>query len=342
MTSQSHMRDEIDEIPEAVRRLIAHSRDEVEETAAALRALDPRLVVTIARGSSDNAAVFLKYAIERTVHLPVASLGPSLASIYGATPMLERAAALAISQSGESPDIIAMTRLAAEGGGMTIAFSNTVPSPLADECHHRIDIAAGVELSVAATKSFVNSVVAGLLVLARWTTDDALLDALEALPDRLVEANSLDWSSFAKQLDDARSLFVLGRGPGMAIASEAALKFKETCGLHAEAYSTAEVLHGPVELVGREFPILVLAARDAAEDSVVGVADILAEGGVPVSVTSSRARAAAPLPFVATGHPLTDALALIVPLYGFVERWSRDIGRNPDSPTHLKKVTQTI
>lgn len=338
----SLMRREIDEIPEAARRLLSDSAENVAKIAEELRRLDPRVVVTIARGSSDNAALFLKYAIERTMGLPVASLGPSLASIYGVRFRLDRAVALAISQSGESPDILAMTRSAGEGGALTIALTNTIPSPLSEACRCSIDIAAGPERSVAATKSFVNSVLAGLMLLARWRGDEALGQALERFPEQLSDALQLDWSALGGALEGANSLFVLGRGPAMAIAAEAALKFKETCGLHAESYSAAEVQHGPVELAGGNFPVLALAARDAAERSVVEVADQLAGQGVPAWISSSLAANAQGLPFIATGNPLTDALALIVPLYGFAESWSRHLGRDPDRPAHLRKVTQTL
>ena len=331
----SLMRREIDEIPEAARRLLNGSADNVAKIAEELRRLDPRVVVTIARGSSDNAALFLKYAIERTMGLP-------LASIYGVRFRLDRAVALAISQSGESPDILAMARSAGEGGALTIALTNTTPSPLSEACRCGIDIAAGPERSVAATKSFVNSVLAGLCLLARWGGDEALGRALDRFPDQLADALRLDWSSLGGVLDSSASLFVLGRGPAIAMAAESALKFKETCGLHAESYSAAEVQHGPVELVGSSFPVLVLAARDAAEPSVMEVAEQLARGGVPVCATSDRAERARPLPFVATGHPLTDALALIVPFYGFAESLSRRLGRDPDRPAHLRKVTQTL
>jgi glucosamine--fructose-6-phosphate aminotransferase (isomerizing) len=142
-------------------------------------------------------------------------------------------------------------------------------------------------------------------------------------------------------LAEADSLFMLGRGPALAIASEAALKFKETSGMHAEAYSSAEVLHGPVALVGPSFPVIALAARDAAEASVTGMADSLADRGAYACVTASGGKSARKLPFVATGHPITDALALIVPFYGFVEAWSRGKGLDPDKPVNLKKVTET-
>jgi glucosamine--fructose-6-phosphate aminotransferase (isomerizing) len=134
---------------------------------------------------------------------------------------------------------------------------------------------------------------------------------------------------------------VLGRGPALAIASEAALKFKETSGMHAEAYSAAEVLHGPVALVEKRFPVIGLAARDAAEGSVAGILDGLSAKGALAFVTSDQAKATKTLPFVATGHPITDALALIIPFYGFVESWSRSRGLNPDAPVALKKVTET-
>jgi glucosamine--fructose-6-phosphate aminotransferase (isomerizing) len=134
---------------------------------------------------------------------------------------------------------------------------------------------------------------------------------------------------------------MLGRGPALAIASEAALKFKETSNMHAEAYSAAEVLHGPVALVEKRFPVVTFAARDAAEGSAIEIADSLSAKGALAFATSDRVQTARRLPFVATGHPLTDSLALILPFYGLVEAWSRAKGLNPDAPVALKKVTET-
>jgi glucosamine--fructose-6-phosphate aminotransferase (isomerizing) len=338
---QTNMRREIDEIPQAAARLLDRSAAALAAAGAALRAKDPAFLVTIARGSSDHAALFLKYAIELTAGRPVASLGPSLASIYGADLKLGGAAAIAISQSGKSPDIVAMAETATRAGAVSIALTNTLPSPIAAACSHPLDILAGPELAVAATKSYVNSIVAGLAVLGEWTGDAALKHAVADLPNQFAKTVKLDWQEFAADLGEAESLYVLGRGPALAIASEAALKFKETSGMHAEAYSAAEVLHGPVALVGARFPVLVLAARDAAEASVTEIADGMSAKGAVVHVTSARARNAKRLPFVETGHPLTDALALILPFYGFVEAWSRSRGLNPDAPASLKKVTET-
>ncbi len=338
----THMRQEINEIPEAAARLLDRSAADLAKAGQALREKDPAFLVTIARGSSDHAATFIKYAIELTAGRPVASLGPSLASIYGASLKLGGGAAIAISQSGKSPDIVAMADAATKSGAVTVALTNTLPSPITQASLHAVDINAGPELAVAATKSFVNSIIAGLALLSEWTGDEALKAAVRALPDHLANAVTLDWSEFAGQLGDAESLYMLGRGPALAIASEAALKFKETSNMHAEAYSAAEVLHGPVALVEDKFPVLAFAARDAAEASIVEIVDSLAGKRALAFATSGEVKAANKLPFVATGHPLTDALALIVPFYGFVEAWSRSKGFDPDQPAALKKVTETL
>lgn len=335
------MRDEINEIPAAAARLLEQAANDLEKAGAALRERDPAVIVTIARGSSDHAAHFLKYAIELKTGVPVASLGPSLASIYEAPLKLSRGAAIGISQSGKSPDIVAMAKAARDGGALTIALVNTLPSPLAEASTQAIDIAAGPEKAVAATKSFVNSAVAGLALLAEWTRDGELKAAVAALPGHFEKALALDWSHLVEKLKAAESLYMLGRGPALALAAEAALKCKETCELHAEAYSSAEVLHGPVSLVAPGFPILAFAARDRAEASIAEMANGLAAKGADVYLTSDKANGPAALPFVATGHGLTDALALIVPFYGLVEKLSLARGFNPDAPAALSKVTQT-
>ncbi|WP_162894900.1 SIS domain-containing protein [Rhizobium terrae] len=342
LTNMTNMRKEIDEIPEAAARLLDGSAAQLAAAGRALREKDPAFLITIARGSSDHAATFIKYAVELTAGRPVASLGPSLASIYGATLKLDGGAAIAISQSGKSPDIVAMADAATKSGALTIALTNTLPSPIASASAYAIDINAGPELAVAATKSFVNSIVAGLALLSEWVDDDGLKAAVRGLPEHFEKAVKLDWSELANELGDAESLYMLGRGPALSIASEAALKFKETSNMHAEAYSAAEVLHGPVALVEKRFPVVTFAARDAGEASAVEIADDLAAKGALAFATSDNVKEARRLPFVATGHPITDALTLILPFYGFVEAWSRSKGFNPDAPVALKKVTETL
>jgi glucosamine--fructose-6-phosphate aminotransferase (isomerizing) len=340
--AETHMRREIAEIPEATARLLDQAGGALAKAGAEIRSLDPRFLTTVARGSSDHAAAFLKYAIELTAGIPVASLGPSIASIYGAKLKLAQSASIAISQSGKSPDIVTMAKAARDGGALTIAITNTAGSPLAAASHHAIDIRSGTEKSVAATKTFVASAVAGLAILGEWTGDKALLAALGELPAHFANAISCDWMEIAGALPRHNSLFILGRGPSAAIANEAALKFKETCGMHAEAYSAAEVMHGPLALVRKGFPVLALAARDRSEPSMAETADALADKGAAVFITSERARKGARLPFAATGHPLTDPLALIVSFYAFVEAFARQRGLNPDEPHNLRKVTETL
>ncbi len=233
MINATHMRQEIEEIPSAVARLLAGSHDRLAEAGDLLRRRNPNTVVTIARGSSDHAATFLKYAIELSAGVPVASIGPSVASIYGQHLRLKHCAAISISQSGKSPDIVAMAEAARRDGATTFAITNTPASPLAAASDVTVDLLAGEEKSVAATKTFVASVVAGLGIVAHWQQDQGLLAALDALPQVLTEAIACDWSPLLGALDKHQSLYVLGRGPAFAIANEAALKFKETCGIHA-------------------------------------------------------------------------------------------------------------
>ncbi len=342
MTEQTHMRREINEIPAIIDTFLSASTPVLEAAAGRLRDLDPAIVVTVARGSSDHAATYLKYAIELTLGLPVASVGPSVASIYGRHLKVAGGAAIAISQSGKSPDIVGMATSIRQSGATTLAITNTPGSPLADAADFTIDLHAGVEKSVAATKTFVTSVVAGLALLAHWSQDKDLIAAVHALPASLANAVSCDWSAMIPALEGQNALYVLGRGPGFAIANEAALKFKETCGIQGEAYSAAEVMHGPVSIVTQNYPVLGLAARDAAEGSVADMAHKLAGQGARAFLTSDRPGAATRLPFAATGHPLTDPLALVVSFYGFVEALARHRGLDPDTPPMLRKVTETV
>ncbi len=338
----SNMQKEINEIPEALERLIEKSETHIIEAAAEINALNPHLVTTVARGSSDHAGLYLKYAIECFAGIPVASLGPSVTSIYKKQLSLQQSVNIAISQSGQSPDIVETARMAKKGGALNIAITNDVSSPLARECRHVFNINAGVEKSVAATKTFVTSIFAGLLLLAHWKQDDKLLQNLKELPHLANQALECNWSPLVEHCEKLSSLYVLGRGPAMAIALEAALKFKETCQIHAEAFSSAEVMHGPKSIIGNDFTVLALTARDASEQSIIQVANQLSTQGAKIYATTDQQIKAEKLPFVASGYPLTDPLLLIISYYKFVENLARVKGLNPDSPPNLKKVTETL
>ncbi|MDM7931589.1 SIS domain-containing protein [Tabrizicola sp.] len=340
--TQSHMSREVAEIPEAARRFLTLSADATASAAASMRKADPALVVTVARGSSDHAATYLKYAVELLAGVPVASVGPSVASIYHRPLKLGRAACIGISQSGQSPDIVEMIRAAGEGGALTVAITNHAASPMAAASAHCLALQAGVEHSVAATKTFVSSVLAGLALLAEWQEDASLRAAVAALPEAFAEALSMDWAPLAARLSRAQSLYVIGRGPAFAIANEAALKFKETCGLHAESYSAAEVLHGPSAIVQAQFPVFALGVEDAALPKLTETAIRLVAQGADVFLTGADVPGATRLPSVSGLHPLCAPLVLSVSFYAFIEALARRRGFDPDIPPHLRKVTETV
>lgn len=343
MTStQTQMRREVLEIPSAVDRLLTNGADDIRRAADAIRERSPAYMVSVARGSSDHVATYLKYASELLTGTPIASIGPSIASIYQRKLNLDGSVCLSVSQSGKSPDIVEMARMARAGGALSIAMTNDSSSPLADVSDHTLNLHAGPEISVAATKTFVNSAVAGIWLLAEWAEDDRLCSAIHDLPNRLEIAVNTDWPEVRSALDGRNSIFCLGRGPAFAISNEAALKFKETCQIHAESYSSAEVLHGPVSIVDSGFPVIALASHDDAESALASVADEIAAKGASVFATSSKVEKATSLPSTRTGHALTDPVTLIASFYAMVERTASSRGINPDAPRHLKKVTETV
>ncbi len=338
----SFMRAEIEEIPAAARRFLDGARDEIARVAAALSERDPDLLVTIARGSSDHAATYLKYVAELVAGVPVASVGPSVASIYHARLRLGRAAAIGISQSGQSADIVEMMRAAGGGGALTLAITNFADSPMGRSVDHTLALRVGAERSVAATKTFVVSVLAGLALVAEWRGDAALAAAVEAAPDAFARALACDWTPLADRLAEAEQIFVIGRGPGFAVAGEMALKFKETCGVHAASYSAAEVMHGPAALIGARFPVLALGIEDEALPQLVATAERLVGQGADVFLTAGQVEGAVILPHVEGLHPRLAPLALIIAFYGCVEALARRKGFNPDEPPNLRKVTSTL
>src|SRR5580700_8519055 len=271
---------EISEAGAVVRRQLAANSALTAKLAADLRALKPAFVATVARGSSDHAALYLKHLVELKLGLACASLGPSIASLYHAPLKLEGAVAVAISQSGQSPDIVAMQRTAKAQRAMTIAFVNDEASPLAQEADALLPLCAGAERSVAATKSMIAALIAGASLVAHWSDDAELLAALTKLPSVLDASSAAPPAMEAiATLTQASSLFVVGRGATLAIAAEAALKLKETSAIHAEAFSSAEVLHGPAGIIKPGFPVLAFAPADAARQGFFETVDRLASFG---------------------------------------------------------------
>ncbi|MEH3108322.1 MAG: SIS domain-containing protein [Sphingomonas fennica] len=325
----------------AARRFLAANAETLGRIAGRLRARPPALVVTCARGSSDHAATYGKYLIETLLGVPVASAAPSTVSLFAARPDAPEALCIAISQSGRSPDLIETVTAYKASGAYTVAIVNDAASPLAALADAVLPLEAGPELSVAATKSYIASLVALAALVAGWTGDAALADAVATLPDRLERAAAADWGRATASLAEARNLFVIGRGYGLAVAQEAALKLKETCALHAEPFSSAEVRHGPMAIVERGFPILAFATSDAAGDDVRETAALFAERGAEVLLCDA-ADPAATLPSAAIpAAPLLEPILMIQAFYGMANALSLARGLDPDRPPHLRKVTQT-
>jgi glucosamine--fructose-6-phosphate aminotransferase (isomerizing) len=335
------MAQEVREAPEAVRRQGNTLPGPLAELAARLRERPPQVVVTCARGSSAHAATFGKHLIERYIGLPVAAAAPNIASVYHRDLLLRDQLFLAVSQSGRSDDLVALAASAKASGALTVAIVNATDGPLAAACDIVLPVCAGPELSVAATKSFVATLAALLRLVAAWTGDGALDGAIGRLPQRLTAASALDWSSTVGALGDAKSLITIGRGPTLAIAREASLKLKETCNLHAEAFSSAEFRHGPMTLVSSRYPILMFMPSDEAAAGMRQLAADLRQMGTALFVAEPGDSAAGRLPVLAPDHAETDAVCLAQSFYLMAIALAKHLGTDVDRPRHLQKVTRT-
>lgn len=318
----------------------AQNQASLERIGEALRFRSPSVVITCARGSSDHASTFAKYAIETRIGVPVASAAPSVASVYASRLRADDAMCIAISQSGRSPDLLATVASLKQAGAWVLALVNDTESPLADLADEVFDLAAGPERSVAATKSFITSLTAIARVVAEWGDDDVLRGQLQALPEQLSQAWECDWSALAAGLANSSDLYVLGRGVGFGIAQEAALKLKETSQLHAEAFSTAELRHGPMALVRQGFPALMFRQSDDTRGDVEATARVLVERGARVFIAGAEAAGATSLPTIAS-TPLIEPILQIQSFYRAAEALAVARGLDPDHPPHLAKVTET-
>jgi glucosamine--fructose-6-phosphate aminotransferase (isomerizing) len=307
-----------------------------------VRELKPQFVITCARGSSDHAATYAKHLIEIEAGIPTASHSPSISSIFGARwRRLHSTLFLAISQSGQSPDLIVSARAALAAGALVLSVINADSSPLEEESSAMLPILAGIERSVAATKSYIGSLLAIAHLVAEWTGSAALKEALQSSPVALRSAWELDWADGVDALLNVSDMYVIGRGSTLAIAQETALKLKETCGIHAEAVSAAEVLHGPIAIVDAGFPVLVLVPDDAAGPSVAALAAALADRGARVIAAGSKVGGAVNLPTVPGLHPAVAPAACVLSVYRMVAALSIARGLDPDKPPLLHKVTET-
>ncbi len=334
---------ETSEVPLLIERQLAQNGPVLKDIAARLQQSPPPFVLTCGRGSSDHAASFAKYAIETRMGVAVASYAPSLSSIYR-RPLsgLRDALFIAISQSGQSPDLLASMQSAKEAGALVVALLNNAQSPAAKLADYVVPLLAGPEQAVAATKSYVASLSAIVHLLAVWSGDVVIEQALRVAPTALQQMLDFDYAAALPPLLHARSLYCLGRGLTFGIAAEAALKLKETSGIHAECFSTAEVQHGPLGIVEPGFPMLLFVPDDEAQTGFEALLPLLlARGVVPILFGPTAPTGAIHLPLASSPHALVTPLLHISGFYRLAERLALARGRNPDTPPGLTKVTAT-
>ena len=340
----SLMRLEARQAPAAVARLLAHDGQAYAALGEQLRRSPPRSILTLARGSSDHAAHYAGYLVMARLGRLVTSLPMSLVTLYGAQLDCEGLVSLAFSQSGQSPDLVAPTQQFSSRGACTVAFVNEAQSPLARAARWAFALHAGPERSIAATKSFIAQMAAGARLVAAWQGDAGLAAALEALPAALslaLVAGDAWCAAGVPALAQAERLYVVGRGTGLAVAMEAALKLKEVCGIQAEALSGAELRHGPLALVGAGYPVLLFAPRGPALAGLLALADDLRQHGAAVLLAAPPGTPGAQLALTPTADPDLDPISAIQSFYVLVEALARARGRDPDQPPHLAKVTRT-
>lgn len=339
---QTLMYQEAADAANVVTRQLARNAALMVEAAIRIKAFAPQAIVTCARGSSDHAATYGKYLFETRLGLLTSSAAPSITSVYSAKQRLQGTLYIAISQSGKSPDLLASVEQAKAAGALTLAFVNVEDSPLAAMADIVIPLRAGAEKSVAATKSYLATLAALLHLVSVWSDDDDLQSALKTLPDSLASAWKNDWQLAVDTLKDARNLFVIGRGLGFGPAQEAALKLKETCGLHAEAFSSAEVRHGPMAIINEGFPVLLFAQQDKTMSGMDDLIEDFRARNAKVLVASETMQGPDCLPVVAGAHPAIAPLLAVQSFYRMANALSIARGYNPDEPPHLRKVTETL
>ena len=306
-----------------------------------LRSTNFNGAVTVARGSSDHASGYVAYLIMSRMGRLVTSLPMSLVTLYKSPLVTRDTLAIAISQSGQSPDVVEPIKYFRDGGATTVALVNDAASPLAQAAAWTMPLHAGQEQSVAATKSFITSLVAGARLVAAWHNDSELKAGLAALPDDLRAAAAVDWSAAIDVLAPARNIMVVGRGISFPIALEAALKFKETSSLQAEAFSGAEIKHGPMALIEDGYPLLIFATRGPAQASLVALAAEMRGRGARVLLAAPADIAERDLTLPLAATPDLDPIVAIQAFYVMAANLSKARGLDPDRPRHLSKVTKT-
>ncbi|KAB7760684.1 glucosamine-6-phosphate deaminase [Mycolicibacterium mucogenicum DSM 44124] len=341
-TSPGHlMAAEIAEQPQVWRRLLDEGRDPIRAAAAQIAAAAPRFVLFVARGTSDHAALYAKYLVEINHGLPAGLVSPSTMTVYGAQPDLRDVLYVAVSQSGGSPDLVRSVEVARAQGALTVAVTNNAASDLAAAAEIHIDVLAGAEKSVAATKSYT----AELLALQLLLGQDG--DGVDALPDLGEQVLSFGEQvrEVAQRYRFAQRLIATARGYSYPTAREAALKLMETSYLSAQAFSGADLLHGPLATVDPQVPVLAVVPEGAGGQAMAPVLERLAERHADVFGVGAPAALSGLAGGIALPSGVSDELSPlleILPLQQLALHLALARGGDPDQPRGLRKVTETL
>jgi glucosamine--fructose-6-phosphate aminotransferase (isomerizing) len=346
-TKESLIRKEILEQPEALRRLATEEWPRIERVARAIQKRQPRFLMLVARGSSDNAARYGQYLFGSLNRLPVALATPSLFTLYDSWPRLQDSVVLSISQSGQSPDIVAVMEEGRRQGAMTVAVTNDPDSPLAAAAEHNICLNAGPERSPAATKTYTTSLLALALLSRAMNEARDWLPAVERLPELVADLlrSSEAVSQAAERYRFMEACVVVSRGYNHATAYEIALKLKELTYVLAEPHSSADFRHGPLALVERGFPILVIVPEGFVAEELVDFLKQLRDRGAELLVISAMEEALGyadtPLRLPKDVPEWLSPVVAAIPGQLFTLGLAMAKGVDPDQPRGITKITLT-
>jgi glucosamine--fructose-6-phosphate aminotransferase (isomerizing) len=345
--TDSYLQTEILEQPAVLQRLLEDERPSVERIAAVIRQAAPRYVMLVARGSSDNAARYGQYLFGAVNGLPVALAAPALYTLYQHPPRLDGALVLAISQSGQSPDIVAVVEEGRRQGALTVAITNEPDSPLAGAAQHAISLLAGPERSLAATKTYTASLMTLALLSASLAGDAGRMQSLRAVPGFVAEvlASAPAILRAAERYRYMDACVVASRGYNYATAFEITLKLKELAYVLAEPYSLADFRHGPMAVVERDFPVITLVPEGVMAPGLLEFLRQLRERQAEIMVISALdealAMAQTPLALPRGLPEWLSPLIVVVPGQLFALGLTLAKGLDPDHPRGLRKVTLT-
>ncbi len=347
-SSQGLMLAEIREQPDAITRCVEGNYETVKRVAEEIRSRGIRFAIIAARGTSDHAAIYLKYLLETSVGMPVALAAPSVFTLYDTTLNFKDTLVMGISQSGQGTDVVEVVQTARDQGAYTLGVTNFGDSQLANAAEETLLLHAGLERSVAATKTYTTSLAALALLTATLAEDDSLDRELHMVPDHIGAV--LDLNDHIRQLSERytylEEILAVARGMNQATAMETGLKLAETCYLVTHAYSGADLEHGPIAVVNRNVPCILFNTEGRAQEQILALAAKLKERGAErlmiahdeASLKACRHNIRIPFRVPERVSPLVYIVAAQMLAYHL----SLHRGFDPDKPRGLKKVTQTV